>query len=236
MGGDKLFDMMNRVTKGTYVNESANEWNSIELELVALKQRLMDKIDKADPKYDEVFNAFESLLASVTTANRSQEEAPVAEAAADTDAQIPNPDNPEAAKPMEDGAGQGSDMTLESVLLEKDDKKEEWADGRSHEEAVKQIVKDSMKELVTDLKFRYTNRIVIFDMQSTYAGADTLSFAPLVDNILMVVQEGNASAKDIKRAISLLPEGKLLGLMLNRHNAASHVVKTSSPRRNNRPV
>jgi len=93
-----------------------------------------------------------------------------------------------------------------------------------------------MKELVTDLKFRYTNRIVIFDMKSTYAGADTLSFAPLVDNILMVVQEGNASAKDIKRAISLLPEDKLLGLMLNRHNAASHVVKTSSPRRNNRPV
>jgi non-specific protein-tyrosine kinase len=78
-----------------------------------------------------------------------------------------------------------------------------------------------MKELVTDMKTRYPNRFVIFDMQSTSAGADTLVFAPLIDSILMVVQEGHSSAQDVNRAISLLPQDKIVGIMLNRHKARS---------------
>lgn len=99
--------------------------------------------------------------------------------------------------------------------------------GRTIRDSSELLGSPRMKELVIDMKSRYPNRFVIFDMQSTFAGADTLVFAPLVDNILLVVQEGNSSAKDIKRAISLLPEDKLLGLMLNRHKAASHIVKHS---------
>lgn len=106
--------------------------------------------------------------------------------------------------------------------------------GRTIRDSSELLGSPRMKELVTDMKSRYPNRFVIFDMQSTFAGADTLVFAPLVDNILMVVQEGNASTKDIKRAVSLLPEDKLLGLMLNRHKAASHIVSSSNSRRNDR--
>lgn len=85
-----------------------------------------------------------------------------------------------------------------------------------------------MKELVIDMKSRYPDRFVIFDMQSTFAGADSLVFAPLVDNILMVVQESASSAKEIGRAISLLPQEKLVGVMLNRHRAASHIAAARS--------
>ena len=95
--------------------------------------------------------------------------------------------------------------------------------GRTIRDSSELLGSPRMKELVSDMKSRYPNRFIIFDMQSTFAGADTLVFAPLVDNILMVVQEGNSSKKDIKRAISLLPEEKLIGLMLNRHKAASHI-------------
>jgi non-specific protein-tyrosine kinase len=100
--------------------------------------------------------------------------------------------------------------------------------GRTIRDSSELLGSPRMKELVADMKSRYPDRLVIFDMQSTFAGADTLVFAPLVDNILMVVQEGNSSTKDIKRAISLLPEEKLLGLMLNRHKASSHIVTKRS--------
>jgi non-specific protein-tyrosine kinase len=103
--------------------------------------------------------------------------------------------------------------------------------GRTIRDSSELLGSPRMKELVTDMKTRYPNRFVIFDMQSSFAGADTLVFAPLVDSILMVVREGHTSAKDVKRAISILPEEKLLGLMLNRHKASSHIV-TSSNRRN----
>jgi non-specific protein-tyrosine kinase len=89
--------------------------------------------------------------------------------------------------------------------------------GRTIRDSSELLGSPRMKELVADMKGRYPNRFVIFDMQSTFAGADSLVFAPLVDNILMVVQEGKSSAQDIKRAISLLPTDKLLGVMLNRH-------------------
>jgi non-specific protein-tyrosine kinase len=103
--------------------------------------------------------------------------------------------------------------------------------GRTIRDSSELLGSPRMKELVSDMKSRYPNRFIIFDMQSTFAGADTLVFAPLVDNILMVVQEGNSSKKDIKRAISLLPADKLLGLMLNRHKASSHIVTGSKHRK-----
>jgi non-specific protein-tyrosine kinase len=103
--------------------------------------------------------------------------------------------------------------------------------GRTIRDSSELLGSPRMKELVADMKTRYQNRFVIFDMQSTFAGADTMVFAPLVDNILLVIQEGNSSAKDIKRAISLLPQDKLLGLMLNRHKAASHIVTGSKSRK-----
>ncbi len=104
--------------------------------------------------------------------------------------------------------------------------------GRTIRDSSELLGSPRMKDLVSDMKSRYPNRFVIFDMQSCFAGADTMVFAPLVDNILVVVQEGNASTKEIQRAISLLPQEKLLGLMLNRHKAASHIVTTSKSRKN----
>jgi len=82
-----------------------------------------------------------------------------------------------------------------------------------------------MKELVSDMKQRYPDRFVIFDMQSVSAGDDALVFAPLVDHILMVVQEGKTPVNDIKRTAAMLPKEKLLGVMLNRHKAETRPVK-----------
>lgn len=73
-----------------------------------------------------------------------------------------------------------------------------------------------MKSLVAEMKERYADRYVIFDLPSLAAGADAMTFAPLVDGIVMVTQAGRNSIKEINKAMELIPREKLLGFVLNR--------------------
>jgi len=69
---------------------------------------------------------------------------------------------------------------------------------------------------VKDLKSRYPDRYVFFDVAPVLAGADALAFAPQVDYIILVVQAGSTSIEDVKLALDLLPRKKVLGVVLNR--------------------
>jgi non-specific protein-tyrosine kinase len=73
-----------------------------------------------------------------------------------------------------------------------------------------------MKKLVVEMKERYPDRYVIFDLPSLLDGADALTFAPLVDSILLVAEAGRNSVKEINKALDLFPREKLLGFVLNR--------------------
>jgi len=72
-----------------------------------------------------------------------------------------------------------------------------------------------MKSLVGEMKSRYPERYVFFDVAPVLVGADALAFAPLVDCILFVVQAGRTSMQEVNRAIKMLPREKILGLVLN---------------------
>lgn len=72
-----------------------------------------------------------------------------------------------------------------------------------------------MAELAAEMKARYSDRYIFFDLPPLLAEADALAFAPLVDCILMVVHPGT-SFKDIQRALDLVPKEKFLGFVLNR--------------------
>ncbi len=73
-----------------------------------------------------------------------------------------------------------------------------------------------MKDLVKELKSRYPERYVIFDVPPVLSGADVLAFAPQVDYIIMVVRAGSTSLNDVKRALAFLPKDKILGIVFNR--------------------
>jgi len=73
-----------------------------------------------------------------------------------------------------------------------------------------------MKNLVADMKSRYPDRYVFFDVPPLLTCADSLAFAPLVDYILVVVQAGKTSLQDVNKALKLLPSEKILGLVMNR--------------------
>jgi protein-tyrosine kinase len=73
-----------------------------------------------------------------------------------------------------------------------------------------------MRDLVKDLKSRYPDRYVFFDVAPVLVGADALAFAPQVDYIILVVRAGSTSIEDVKLALDLLPRKKVLGVVLNR--------------------
>jgi len=88
-----------------------------------------------------------------------------------------------------------------------------------------------MRDLVKDLKSRYPDRYVFFDVAPVLAGADALAFAPQVDYIILVVQAGSTSIEDVKLALDLLPRKKVLGVVLNRADQADMVTSYHSYRR-----
>jgi len=78
-----------------------------------------------------------------------------------------------------------------------------------------------MRDLVAEMKSRYADRFIIFDVPPLLDRADALAFAPLVDCILMVVQAGKTSIHDVKNALELIPKEKFLGFVLNRQGTAN---------------
>lgn len=77
-----------------------------------------------------------------------------------------------------------------------------------------------MKTLVQEMKSRYEDRYIIFDTSPVLIGDDALALADYVDSIVMVVEEGRSSTKDVKRALEMLPKEKFLGFVLNRQSGA----------------
>ncbi len=73
-----------------------------------------------------------------------------------------------------------------------------------------------MKGLVSEMKERYPERYVIFDVPPVLSTADTLTFASWVDYIVVVVRAGKTPLPELKRALAMLPQEKILGTVLNR--------------------
>lgn len=75
-----------------------------------------------------------------------------------------------------------------------------------------------MKELVLEMKSRYDDRYVLFDTPPVLLGADTLALTPYIDCIVMVVEEGRTSTRDVHQAMEMIPKEKFLGFVLNRRS------------------
>ncbi len=77
-----------------------------------------------------------------------------------------------------------------------------------------------MAQLVDDLRTRYEDRHVIFDVPAVLSAADALAFAPFVDCIILVVCAGRARIQDLEQVLEMLPEEKIAGFVLNQSGEA----------------
>ena len=88
--------------------------------------------------------------------------------------------------------------------------------GQPVQDATELMGSPRMKALVTELKARYHDRYIIFDVPALLEGADALVFLPLVDGVIVVTQAGTTSRNDIVKGLSLIPQEKMLGFVLNK--------------------
>jgi protein-tyrosine kinase len=77
------------------------------------------------------------------------------------------------------------------------------------------------RELVTELRGRYPDRILVFDLPPILGADDTLAFTPLVECGLVVVAERSTRRGDLLRCMELLHKTPIVGTVLNRASDAA---------------
>jgi protein-tyrosine kinase len=77
------------------------------------------------------------------------------------------------------------------------------------------LTSPQMTKLAKELKERYPDRIVIYDLPPLLSSDDAMVFLPKIDATLLVVREGSTRASDIRRSIGLLQDSNLIGTVLN---------------------
>ena len=78
------------------------------------------------------------------------------------------------------------------------------------------IASEPTRRLVQELKTRYTDRIVIFDLPPLLGADDALAFLPEVDAALLVASEGHTREEHLMRGLELLKNKPIVGTVLNR--------------------
>jgi Mrp family chromosome partitioning ATPase len=73
-----------------------------------------------------------------------------------------------------------------------------------------------MAELIAELRGRYPDRLIFFDVPSVLSGADTLALSSYVDATILLVEEGKTTRDDITRSCELLRHSNLMGIVLNK--------------------
>lgn len=73
-----------------------------------------------------------------------------------------------------------------------------------------------MAELIDELRDRYPDRLVIFDVPPVLSGADTLALSSFVDAVILIAEDCRSSKEEIERSCELLRHSNLVGIVLNK--------------------
>ena len=73
-----------------------------------------------------------------------------------------------------------------------------------------------MADMVRELRGRYRDRLIVFDVPPVLAGADTLALSAYMDATIMLVEERRTVRADIERSCELLQHSNLMGIVLNK--------------------
>ena len=77
-----------------------------------------------------------------------------------------------------------------------------------------------MTALVDELKARYDDRLVIFDLPPILAVDDAMAFAPYADAMLLVAENGGTLREDMEKTLAILKDTPVIGTVLNKTEAA----------------
>lgn len=75
--------------------------------------------------------------------------------------------------------------------------------------------------LLDDMKKRYADRYIVYDLPPLLVTDDALVSLPCMDSVLLVVEEGIDTPDDVKHSLQLLEHRELLGTVLNKSEDSS---------------
>jgi protein-tyrosine kinase len=76
-------------------------------------------------------------------------------------------------------------------------------------------------EIVQELRNRYSERIIVFDLPPILAADDVMAILPRVDCVLLVIGNGVSTEKEIEISMERLKKANLLGVVLNNDRSPS---------------
>jgi Mrp family chromosome partitioning ATPase len=84
------------------------------------------------------------------------------------------------------------------------------------EQSSELLATQRMTELMQELRTRYFNRVLIFDLPPVLLADDALAFSRHVQSGLLVVAEGSTAREGVTRSLALLDKLPIVGTVLNR--------------------
>ena len=87
--------------------------------------------------------------------------------------------------------------------------------GPSMEHSSELLASPKMAGLARELKTRYPDRIVIYDMPPVLAQDDSIAFLPHVDAVLLVIRDGITKVDEVKQCLESLSKTNVIGTVLN---------------------
>ena len=91
------------------------------------------------------------------------------------------------------------------------------------EQSSELIASQRMVELMQELRTRYLNRVLVFDLPPVLLADDALAFSRHVQAGLFVVSEGKTAREDVTRSLTMLRSLPILGTVLNHSRESSGV-------------
>jgi len=87
-----------------------------------------------------------------------------------------------------------------------------------------------MAELVRELRNRYQDRLIVFDVPPILSGADTLALSTYMDATIMIAEERKTRRSDLERSFELLGHSNLVGVVLNKSHQLPEPDPITRPR------
>ncbi len=88
--------------------------------------------------------------------------------------------------------------------------------GSPHDQATELLASERMHQIADELSRRYEDRVVLFDAPPILASSQAGTLVDHVGQVLVVVEAGRTPQRAVADAVALLPEDKVVGMVLNK--------------------
>jgi protein-tyrosine kinase len=108
-------------------------------------------------------------------------------------------------------------VALEEILINPGFSRLVIVPGISQERHTSEMLSSpDMQQLQMELKNRYADRIIVYDLPALLSSDDALVFVPTADCVLLVLEDGGATEEELQQSLKLLEGSNIIGSVINK--------------------